>query len=345
MDRPAANFSGYRSADAANRLTAVEASSILSQLSAAIRLGDRAECRKSVARVRDLATGNDRNRRRLASAGAAVVLSTAFHAFSGVAAGPFDILSEILSALVLVFELKDEEVFWGIGAPESMDSIVSILKSRDSSAMLDALLVLKEIVSFDRDLARAAAMIDGLIEALVNLIKDPISPRATKLSLFVTFHLVASAEEWTAARFAGMGMISLILETIVDSGTEKRMSELALSAFERLCGFEQGREKAYDNALTVPVLVRGMIGISDLATDLAVSSLWKLYKSWEGEGGCVVIEALEFGAFLKLLMLLQVDCREGVREKATELMKFLNGRGEGLGCVDSRDFRGLNRPL
>lgn len=332
------------------RLTTAEVSSILSQLASATQRSDHGRCRKSAVRIRALAEESDRNRSRLAISGAAGVLAASFHEIAA-SGGAADVLSDILSALVLVFPVDDEEVFSAIGSPKSLDAIASILQSGHPSANLNATLVLKQMVSSNKDLARAAARIDGLIEALLSRIGDPISPispRGKRASLLAAFHLVDSSEEWTTARFIRTGVVSLVLESLVDSESETRVNEAALAALDRLCSSELGREKAYGNALTVPVLVKKMFGVSDLATELAVSSLWKLCKNSvlgkEGEIGCVV-EAMQVGAFVKLLMLLQVECRESVKERATELLRFFSKHGDGLGCIDSKDFRGLHRPV
>ncbi|KAK8938026.1 U-box domain-containing protein 21 [Platanthera guangdongensis] len=349
---------GYKIMDATNtmtprsaRLTTAEVSSILSQLASASSRSEHARCRKSAARIRALAEESDRNRRRLAASGAAGVLAASFHEIAATGDGSLDVLSEILSALVLVFPVDDVDVFSDIGSPKSLDAIASILQSGCSSARLNATLVLKQIVSSNKDLARAAASIDGLIEALLSRIGDPISPRGKRASLLAAFHLVGSSQESTTARFIRTGVVSMVLESLMDSESEKRVSEAALAALDRLCSFELGRENAYGNALTVPVLVKNMFGVSDLATELSVSSLWKLCKNSvpekeaaAGEVGCVV-EALQVGAFMKLLMLLQVECRESVKERATELLRFFNNYGKGLGCIDSKDFRGLHRPV
>ncbi|KAH0468324.1 hypothetical protein IEQ34_003357 [Dendrobium chrysotoxum] len=332
-----------------NHLNSADAASFLSQFASASRSGDCARCLESTSRLSAILMDN-RNRSRLAGAGAACVLATAFRSFAGGGSNTEPVLKAILAAMVLFFPIDDEEVFLDIGSPESLDSIVSILKYGDSLGKLNALLLLKEIVCFDRELARAAARIDGLIEALMSVIRAPISPRDSKTSLLATFHLVVSADEWVAKSFVKMGLVDLIIEFIVDSKSERKMSEAALAAFDRLCGFAEGREKAYENALTVPVLVVRMFGISDLATEFAVSSLWKLCTNWKGGEengemvGCV-IEALQDGVFLKLLMLLQVECSKVARESATKLLKFLKNYGTGLECIDTMDFRGLRRPF
>lgn len=338
-----------------NRLTTADAVSFLSQFASAGRRGDRARCLKLASKLRAFSADNNRNRSRLASAGAASVLASAFRSFAGGSSGE-RVLEEILAAMVLVMPIDDEEVFLDIGCLESLYSLVSILKFGDSLGRQNALLVLKEILRFDRDLARAAARIDGLIEALMSVIRVPISPRARKASLLAAFYIVRFSDSWIAERFVKMELVDFVLEFLADSGSERKMTEAALAAFDRLCDCVKGREKAYKNALTVQVLVVKMFEISDLATELAVSSLWKLCKNWEGgeeQGemvGCV-IEALQVGVFLKLLMLLQLECSKVARERATKLLKFLNdygagaGAGLGLGCIDTRDFRGIRRPF
>ncbi|KAL0005789.1 hypothetical protein SO802_013350 [Lithocarpus litseifolius] len=99
----------------------------------------------------------------------------------------------------------------------------------------------------------------------------------------------------------------------------------------------------YKNALTMPLLVKKMLRISEMATEFAVCTLWKLCKNAkrdEDDDDSVLVEALQAGAFQKLLVLLQVGSDETVKEKAAELLKLLNPHIEKLGCVDSSmDFK------
>ncbi|KAK9027912.1 hypothetical protein V6N11_067733 [Hibiscus sabdariffa] len=104
---------------------------------------------------------------------------------------------------------------------------------------------------------------------------------------------------------------------------------------------------ARDNALSMPVLVKKILRVSDLATDFSVSILWKLCKNGEVEhGGYVVFEALQVGAFQKLLLLLQVGCAEKTKEEASEVLKMLNLHRNEMECVDPMDnFKDLKRPF
>lgn len=64
------------------------------------------------------------------------------------------------------------------------------------------------------------------------------------------------------------------------------------------------------------------------------------HKNYEGKA---LIEALQVGAFQKLLLVLQVGCSDETKDKATELLKLMNPyRAELEDCVDS-DFKNLKR--
>jgi hypothetical protein len=208
---------------------------------------------------------------------------------------------------------------------------------------LNAVLAIKEAVSRDGAFVDLADdKVDKVVDALVVIIKAPICPQATKAAMVATYHL-ASSDERVAARVASTGPL---IEALVDA--DKSVSEKALAVLDAMLASEEGRASARGHALAMPALVKKMFRVSDVATELAVSAMWRLgCKASSGDEeaaatGCLV-EALRVGAFQKLLLLLQVGCRDATKEKATELLKMLN-KHKGLGeCVDAVDFRGLNR--
>ncbi|KAJ6370835.1 hypothetical protein OIU77_001358 [Salix suchowensis] len=144
--------------------------------------------------------------------------------------------------------------------------------------------------------------------------------------------------------FEEMGLVSVIIEILVDG--DKSICEKALGVLDHICDCREGREKAYENALIVAVLIKKILRLSDLASELSVSILWKLFKNSQdrSEDGGVVVEALQTGAFQKLLVLLQVGCGESTKEKLKELLKLLNLCRVRLDCFDSTaDFKYLKR--
>ncbi|XP_058182776.1 U-box domain-containing protein 21-like [Rhododendron vialii] len=373
-------------------VSSVEVAGILGGVEAAVRRGDGGGCLELVGKVKAMAAESERNRRRVVASGAGRALSETFEAFSDTSTGssapmhcqqldefvffeeqrnlgteelwfssPSEgcfskkspLLGEILSTLTLMLPL-DEEAKSRLGSFSSLNSMVWFLQNGDLSGRRTAILVMKDVVSLDQEKLDALIKIEGAMEALVKLVREPICVQTTKASLSIVYNMVASSmpspNNDVARKFVDMGLVSLLLETVV--GSERGVSELALVVLDELCGCDEGREKAYDNALTVPVLVKKILRVSDLATEFSVSVLWKLSKSERkgeeggGEGSDVfVVEALQVGAFQKLLLLLQVGCGEETKEKASELLKLLNLFRDKLECIDSMDFKHLKRPF
>ncbi|GLT55880.1 hypothetical protein SLA2020_289650 [Shorea laevis] len=322
-------------------VASVEVSEILLEITASKNRLDQVGCLESVEKIKNWGVESERNCRCIAANGAAPVLTAAFHAFS---TDSFEknanLLEEILSVMNWMYPL-DVESMTNLGSHSSLCSLVWLLKCRDVSAKQNAMIALKELLCSDQQFAESLAAIDEAKEILFKFIKDPISPSITKASLTVIFHLVSSPHEKIKSEFVKMGLVSSVLEIIMES--EKSMCEKALGVLHELCHSEEGREEAYENALTIPVLVKKILRVSELATDYSVSTIWKLSKFERKCEGRVLIEALQVGAFQKLLLLLQVGCGDDTKEKATELLKLLNPYRAGLECIDSVDFKNLKR--
>lgn len=330
-------------------VTPIQVSELLSEIASSSRQGNSGRCSELVAKIKALGRESERNRQCIVSCGSGCALSSSFSELArrSTTNSTAEIMEDILSALVGLFPL-DSEAHQHIGAPESLESIVTILKSGDLAGKLNAVLVLKELVaSLDAEQVSVVVETDGLSEALVKLVEKPVSPQTTKASLVATFYLVSSNER-AAERFVEMGLIPLLLEILVDS--EKSMCEKALGVLDGVLSYKRGREMAYDHSLTAPVLVKKMFRVSDLATEFSVSAIRKLcnnYKKERGEraGEGFLVEALQVGVFQKLLLLLQVGCSETTKEKASELLRLLNGCRERVECIETADFKGLKRPF
>ncbi|KAJ0981242.1 hypothetical protein J5N97_009497 [Dioscorea zingiberensis] len=299
------SLKGKMNTSASIPVTPMKVEELLSGIALASRRGDQYRCGELVAEMKRLVKESQRNRQYITEAGTGRVLSSSFELFSRTSVENSNnfVLEEILSVLSCLFPL-DEEALRCLSSPESMNSIISILKSGRLSGRLNAV----------------------------------------KASLAIIFHLISSNEK-NAIRFVEMNLVSMLLEILVDS--EKSMCERVLVVLDGVLSYESGMENARLNALVMPVLVKKMFRVSEMATELAVSALWKLCCKKEEEDGKRVkclIECLQFGAFQKLLLLLQVGCSERTKEKATELLRLLNGyRAKGGECIDSMDFKGIKR--
>ncbi|XVF12244.1 hypothetical protein REPUB_Repub08aG0098800 [Reevesia pubescens] len=324
-------------------VTSADVSEILFAIMDSKRRLDQCGCVDSVQKIKKWGVESERNRRCIIANETAGVLAAAFDAF---ASDSFErnanVLEEILCVMNWMFPLAKEAQLY-LGSQASLRCMVWFLKCRDLSVKQNSMIALKETLSYDQQYGEELAAIDGVNEMLFKFIKDPICPSITKASLMVIFYMVSSSSsnEKVKSKFVEMGLVSLLLETIVES--ERSLCERALGVVDKLCDSKQGREVAYNDALAMPVLVKKMLRVSELATEYSVSTIWKLSKYEKKYEERVLIEALQVGAFQKLLLLIQVGCGYETKEKATELLKLLNPYRAGLECIDSVDFKSLKR--
>jgi len=147
----------------------------------------------------------------------------------------------------------------------------------------------------------------------------------------------------TVSRFLELDLVNITVEMLVDS--ENSVCEKALTVLNVICETKEGREKVRRNKLVIPILVKKILKISE-KKDL-VSVMWKVCKSGDGSE---VEEALRLGAFKKLVVMLQVGCGEGTKEKVTELLKMMNKVMKMNGFVDrsyssSIEFKHVKKPF
>ncbi|KAF0932570.1 hypothetical protein E2562_010450 [Oryza meyeriana var. granulata] len=324
-------------------VSGADARELFEAVAAAARRGDGPACGKMVARARALGKESERNRRCLASAGAARALAFAFARLAAATHHQAETgaLEEILASLVIFFPL-DEESRRCIASPSSLDALASIISHGEYVAQVSAVVVLREIASSsDTQCLEAMSKANGMYDELVKLVAKPVTPQATKAALVTTYYLVKSVEH-AASRFVGLGMVELLVELLADA--DKGMTEKALAVLDSVLVTRNGRDRAYAHALAVPVLAKKTMHVSDMATEFAVSALWRLCKNSPADGGCKA-EALQVGAFQKLLLLLQLGCEGVTKERASELLKLLNASRDSAECIETADFKGLKRPF
>ncbi|XP_054787930.1 U-box domain-containing protein 21-like [Prosopis cineraria] len=330
-------------------VTPIQVEEILFQLVASASRLDRYGFLQGVDRIKEWGSESERNRRCIVDNGTPSVLASAFREFANDSIEEnVSVLEEILNALnwMLPLQLEAQKI---LQSSDALRCLVWFFGHQDLSGKQNAIVALRQILSSgDKHTFETMAEIEGTIEPLVEFINKRINPTITKASLGIVYYLVSSSypsSEKVKLEFIELGLISSLLEILIDA--DKSLSEKALGVFDSLCDCQRGREKAFSNALTVPVLVKKILRISALATNYSVSALWKLCRYGskdddEDEVEGALIEALQVGAFQKLLVVLQVGCGDETKEKATELLKLFNPYRAGLECIDS-DFKNLKR--
>ncbi|GFP94883.1 U-box domain-containing protein 21 [Phtheirospermum japonicum] len=324
-------------------ITLYDVLEISSRMLVATRSGDEIKCQELVRKIKDSAKESERNRRCIVSNGIGIAMADMFASFAGFSAPKHaDLLREILSALTWSFPLG-KEVVSKLKSVVSLSCMVSVLNGEDLSSRKDVVFVLKEVISADPKCVDDLMKIEGIEMALFNIVKVPICPRATQTCLVVMHQMMIlqCQESLTITlRFVRMGLIPLILDILVEGN--KCICEKALGVLDRICDSKEGKESAYSNALTVPLVVKKILRVSETGTDFSILILWKLIV---GGNENVLIEAVQLGAFQKLLVVLQVGCGEITKEKVTELLKLMNTYRDQLDCFDSSmGFKQLKRP-
>ncbi|KAF8036320.1 hypothetical protein BT93_C2137 [Corymbia citriodora subsp. variegata] len=323
-----------------------EVSEVLLGIEGASQHVDRAECAELVGKIEKWGGESERNRRCIVANGASSALARAFDAFaanSNYSKMGASLLEELLSALNWMFPLNIEARHY-LASRSSLNCLVWLLKNGDTEAKQHAVLILNEL-SRDEKHTEALAYTEGLHETLVEFIEHPINLTIMKASLSVTFDLISSSRcgDEEGPVFVEMCLVSKLLEILIDS-SDRSVCEKALGVLHGLIGCEQGRENADANLLTVPILVKKILRVSGTATEFAVLSLWRLCKRESRDHQeRALVEALQVGAFQKLLLVLQVGCADEAKEKATELLKMMNPYRAGLECTESADFKNLKR--
>ncbi|KAG6477455.1 U-box domain-containing protein 21-like [Zingiber officinale] len=323
-------------------VTDADVAGALSEIAAASRRGEGPRCARVAARVRRWARESERNRVRILSHGACAALVVALCAVATEHA------EEILAALAAISPLDEVAARAAAASPAALRFLARTLKQGTTlAARGNAAWMLRQMVAASRGGGwRAVAETEGMVEALAETVRRPVSSAATKAAL-VCIMQAARGSEAAAGRAVEAGAVEAAVEMAAEAG-DRSTCEKALGALEAMARWEVGRRRARGHALAVPVLAKKMFRVSELATELAVSALLRLCSGGgdeEEERRRCAVEAVESGAFQKLLLLLQVGCSDEAREGATNLLRLLNGYRQRNECVDSMDLKGLKRPI
>ncbi|KAJ0468902.1 putative U box domain, armadillo-like helical, Zinc finger, RING/FYVE/PHD-type [Helianthus annuus] len=321
-------------------ITSYDIMEICSKMMAAASKGDAKRCLDLVEKINVWAKESEQNKSLIKDNGLGYVLAASFEAFSSLSfENHEDLLKEILLLLTWMFPLGVEGRS-KLGSTQSLRCMTWLLSVDDLLLKKSCVLTLKELLSTDQTHVNTLVDIDGAPEALINLINAPDSHSIKKTSFSVIYHILSTqiGHNKLSPRFLELGVVELSLEALVEA--DKGLSEMALGVLDRISDSKEGREKVQKHALSVPLLVKKILRVSSLATDFCVSMLWKFSKNGDGSA---LVEALHVGAFQKLLLMLQVNCGEETKVKATEMLKLMNQYKNKLECFDSGHYKYLRK--
>ncbi|CAH2079614.1 unnamed protein product [Thlaspi arvense] len=307
-----------------------------------LRRRDYEKCEEIIERIKKLEKESEKNRKCINENGVALVLCDCFEKFSGDEKLTY-LLKEILSLLTWMVPIGSEGLK-KLAFASSFRCVAGLLRSTDDSVRENAAFLLKEILSLDETQVLAFAEENGVAGSFVKLIRDSVSSSATNSSLIAISHMVFQKPE-IASEFLEIDLMNLTLDMIING--ENSVCEKALAVLDAICETSRGREEVRKNALVMPLLVKKIPKVSELATRSSVSVILKLCKTGKA---FAVEEAVRLGAFQKVFLVLQVGYGEETKEKATELLKMMNNTQMKLmsddedDCVDSSmDFKYLKK--
>ncbi|OWM83715.1 hypothetical protein CDL15_Pgr004145 [Punica granatum] len=287
--------------------------SLLSQLSST------SSCLPALRRLRSLARDSDKNRSLIASLGArhallSILFSSPDHP---------DLALESLAVLSL-FQLTDctESDCTAIASDPDKVSFLARLLFHPSSleVRVNSAALIEATVAGTRsqELRAQVSGAEGILEGVVALLRDAGAayPRAAKVGLKALFALclVKQTRHLAVAAGAPEALVDRLADCSAGADAER-----ALATAELLCRVPAGCAAFGAHALTVPLLVKAILKISDRATEYAAGALLSLCTAKERCQG----EAVAAGVMTQLLLLVQSDCTERAKRKAQMLLKLL----------------------
>ncbi|KAK9166305.1 hypothetical protein Scep_001496 [Stephania cephalantha] len=238
-------------------------------------------------------------------------------------------------ALLALFPLTDPHHCDSLAShPDRIQFLTSLLTHSSIDVRVDAASVIESVLSGTRSLELRVMVgnSDGLVEGIVEMLKIAGHPRALKVGIKALFGLSLVKQNRNRAVSAGAA------EAIVNRLGEfdKCDAERALATIELLCRVASGCEAFAGHALTVPLLVKIILKVSDRATEYAAGALLSLCSAAEE----VRREAVAAGVVTQLLLLVQSECTERAKRKAQMLLKMLRDLWAQDSIANSDDFRG-----
>ncbi|PWA87158.1 Armadillo-like helical [Artemisia annua] len=278
-------------------------------------------------RLRALARDSEKNRCVILTQNAREVLLSVFFL-----SHLMEIKTECLAALSL-FPLSETECLFVTSDPDRMASLISFLSHPSIDVRVNCASLLENILAGTKspDIRSAISESGEVFDQIVGILNYPLTyPRAIKIGIKALFALCLVKQHRYKAVEAGA--VTVLIDRLPDF--EKCDAERALATVELLCRIPEGCAAFACHALTVPLLVKIILKISDRATEYAAGALLSLCTAEER----LKTEAVGAGVLTQLLLLVQSDCTERAKRKAQMLLKLLRDSWPEKTVRDSDEY-------
>ncbi|GMI88251.1 plant U-box 26 [Hibiscus trionum] len=281
-------------------------------------------------RLKGLARDSDKNRGVISSHNARELLINVL--FTDTGSGLSELNVEALAVLVM-FQLSESECESIASDPDRVVFLSHMLFHSSIEVRVNSASLVEIVLSGMRssELRAQISNVDEIFEGVTDILRNLNSyPRALKTGIRALFALCLLKQTRHKAVQAGAP------ETLIDRLTDldKCEAERALATIELLCRIPSGCSAFASHALTVPLLVKTILKISDRATEYAAGALMALCSDSEQ----CQREAVNAGVLTQLLLLVQSDCTERAKRKAQMLLKLLRDSWPEDSIGNSDDF-------
>ncbi|KAK8568180.1 hypothetical protein V6N13_106113 [Hibiscus sabdariffa] len=281
-------------------------------------------------RLKGLARDSDKNRCVISSHNARELLINVL--FGDTGSGSSELNVEALAVLVM-FQLSESECESIASDPDRVIYLSHMLFHSSIEVRVNSASLIEIVLSGTRssELRAQISNVDEIFEGVTDMLRNLNSyPRALKTGIRALFALCLLKQTRHKAVQAGAP------ETLIDrlADLDKCEAERALATIELLCRIPSGCSAFASHALTVPLLVKTILKISDRATEYAAGALMALCSDSEQ----CQREAVNAGVLTQLLLLVQSDCTERAKRKAQMLLKLLRDSWPEDSMGNSDDF-------
>ncbi|CAA0830936.1 U-box domain-containing protein 26 [Striga hermonthica] len=264
--------------------------------------------------LRALARDSDRSRSVITAAcGARQILLSI--AFPDLGSEPSDLNHEAL-ALLSVFALPESDCECLAGDPDRVGYLVSLLFNSSIDVRISSASVIEAVVAGIRspDLRLRISGAEGVFDGVVGILSCDC-PRAVRAGIKALFALCLVKQH--RHRAVAAGAVATLVDRLAE--LERCDAERALATAELLCRIPAGCEAFGEHELTVPLLVKMILKVSERATEYAAGALLSLCLTSEAARR----EAAAAGVLTQLLLVVQSGCTERAKRKAQMLLKLL----------------------
>ncbi|XP_047325809.1 U-box domain-containing protein 26-like [Impatiens glandulifera] len=272
----------------------------------------------AIRRLKGLARESDKNRTVISALSAReILLSIVFDNIGG-----FDESSELIhdSMAILATYLPLSELDCGYVAadPDRIAFLISLLFHSNFEVRVNSAAMIEAVVAGtgSSEVRAEICKADEIYRGVIGILNSPEAhPRAVKIGIKTVFALCLVKQHRLKAVAAGAA--EAIIGRLPD--LEKCDAERALATVELLCRLPTGCSAFANQDLTVPILVKIILKISDRATEYAAGALLSLCSASE----TCRREAVVAGVWTQLLLLVQSDRTERAKRKAQMLLKLV----------------------